>query len=75
MVDSIERETTITSFGMIRPNSDADVAKEACPSLLEWAKYLLEQYTDIESIDDSKLSSEKDQKVPMLSYKITDDEI
>ncbi len=65
----------ITSFEIIRPNSDADVCKEACPSLLEWANYLLEPYADIESKDDSKVNSDINQKGPMLSYKITDDEI
>ncbi len=52
---------------MICPNSDADVCKEACPSLLEQANYLLEPYADIESKDDSKLNSDIDQKGPMLS--------
>jgi hypothetical protein len=75
LIDSIEVETEITSFEMIRPNSDADVCKEACPSLLEWANYLLEPYADIESKDDSKVNSDNKQKGPMLSYKITDDEI
>ncbi len=60
---------------MICPNSDADVCKEARPSLLEWANNLLEPYADIESKDDSKVNSDIDQKGPMLSYKITDDEI
>ena len=60
---------------MIRPNSDADVCKEACPSLLEWANYLLDPCADIESKDDSKVNSDNNQKGPMLSYKITDDEI
>ncbi len=47
---------------MICPNSDADVCKEACPSLLEWANYLLEPYADIESKNDSKVKSDTDQK-------------
>ena len=75
LIDSIEVETKITSFEMICPNSDADVCKEACPSLLEWANYLLEPYADIESKDDSEVNSDNNQKGPMLSYIITDDEI
>ncbi len=75
LIDGIGVETKITSFEMIRPNSDADVYKEACPSLLEWANYLLEPYADIESKDDSKVNSDINQKGPTLSYKITDDEI
>jgi hypothetical protein len=75
LINSIEVETKITSFEMICPNFDADVCKEACPSLLEWANYLLEPYADIESKDDSKVNNDNDQKEPMLSYKITDDEI
>jgi hypothetical protein len=58
---------------MICPNSDADVVKEVCPSLPEWANYLLEPYADIESKDDSKQNSDNNQRGPMLSYKITDD--
>ena len=65
----------ITSFDMIRPNSDADISKEACLSLLEWANYLLEPYADIDNNDDSKLNNVNDLKRPMLSYKITNDEI
>jgi hypothetical protein len=42
MMDSIDHETKITRFDMIRPNSDADVAKKVCPSLFDWANYLLE---------------------------------
>ncbi len=60
---------------MIRSNSDADVCKEACPSLLKWVNYLLEPYADIESKDDSKVNSDNNQKGPMLSYKIIDNEI
>ena len=60
---------------MICPNSDADLVKKVCPSLLEWAYYLLEPYADIESKDKSKLKSDNDQRGPMLSYKITDDAI
>jgi hypothetical protein len=69
LIDSIEVETKITSFEMIPPNFDADVCKEACPSLLEWANYLLEPYADIESKNDSKVNSDNNQKGPMLSYK------
>ena len=43
MMDSIDHETKITRFDMIRPNSDADVAKNVCLSLFDWANYLLEQ--------------------------------
>ncbi len=75
LINGIGVKTKITSFEMICPNSDADVCKEACPSLLEWENYLLEPYADIESKDDSKVKSDIDQKGPMLSYKITDDEI
>jgi hypothetical protein len=70
MINSIAVETKITSFDMIRPNSDADVAKEACPSLLEWANYLLEPYADIDNNDDSKLNNDNNLKGPMQSYKI-----
>jgi hypothetical protein len=75
LIDGIGVKIKITSFEMVRPNFDADVCKEACPSLLEWANYLLEQYADVESKDDSKVNIDLDQKGPMLSYKITDDEI
>jgi hypothetical protein len=54
---------------MIRPNSDADVCKEACPSLLVWANYLLEPYADIESKDDSKVNSDNNQKGPICHTK------
>ncbi len=75
MIDSLDEEEKITSFDMIHPNSDADVSKEACPSLLEWANYLLEPYADIDNNDDSKLNNDNNLKGPMQSYKITDDEI
>ncbi len=75
LIDSIEVETKITSFEMICPSSDADVCIEACPSLLEWANYLLEPYADIESKDDSEVNSDNNQKGPILTYKISDDEI
>ena len=41
MVDAIGSETKISEFNMIRPNTDADVAKQVCPSLLQWADYVL----------------------------------
>jgi hypothetical protein len=75
MIDSIGNETKIKSFDMIRPNSDADVSQEACLSLLEWANYLLEPNAGIDKNDDSKLDNDNDLKRPMMSYKITDDEI
>jgi hypothetical protein len=75
MINSLDVEEKITSFDMIRPNSDADVSKEACPSLLEWANYLLEPYADIDNNDDSNLNNDNNLKGPMQSYKITDDEI
>ena len=40
MIDSFGKETNITSFDIIQPNSDADVSQQACLSLLEWANYL-----------------------------------
>jgi hypothetical protein len=58
---------------MICPNSDADVVKEVCTSLLEWANNLFEPYADIESKDDSKQNSDNNQRGSMLSYNITDD--
>jgi hypothetical protein len=60
---------------MIHPNADADVSQDACLSLLEWANYLLEPHAGIDKNDDSKLDNDKDLKRPMMSYKITDDEI
>ena len=75
MIDSNGKETNITSFDMIRHNSDTDVAGEACLSLLEWANYLLEPNAGIDKNDDSQLDNDNDLKRPMLSYKITDDEI
>ncbi len=72
-MDEIGVGTKITSFHMICPNSDADFVKEVCPSLLEWANYLLEPYADFGSKDESKLKSDNDHGGPMLSYKITDD--
>jgi hypothetical protein len=73
LINEIGVETKIRGFDMIRPNSDADLVKKVCPSLLEWANYLLEPYADIESKDNSKLKSDNDQRGPMLSYKTTDD--
>jgi len=75
MIDGVGRETQIKSFDVIRPNADADVSKDACLSLLEWANYLLEPHAGIDKNDDSKLDDDKDLKRPMMSYKITDDEI
>ena len=75
MIDSEGKETNITSFDMIRHNSDTDVAGEACLSLLEWTNYLLEPNAGIDKNDDRQLNNDNDQKRPMLSYKITDDEI
>ena len=75
MIDSFGEKTNITNFDMIRSNSDADVSQQACLSLLEWANYLLEPYAGIDNNDDSKLHNDNDQKGPMMSYKITDDEI
>jgi hypothetical protein len=72
LIDEIESVTKITAFDMICPNSDADLVKKVCLSLLEWANYLLESYADIESKDDSKLKSDNNQRGPMLSYKMTD---
>jgi hypothetical protein len=46
-----------------------------CPSLLEWANYLMEPYEDIENKDKSKLKSDNYQSGPMQSYNITDDAI
>jgi hypothetical protein len=75
IINSIGTEVNITSFDMIRPNSDADISKEACLSLLEWANYLLKPYADIDNNDDSKLNNVNNLKGLMMSYKITDDEI
>ena len=75
MINDVGRETQIKSFDMIRPNADADVSKDACLSLLEWANYLLEPHAGIDKNDDSKLDDDKHLKRPMMSYKITDDEI
>jgi hypothetical protein len=44
-----------------------------CPSLLEWANYLLEPYEDIENKDKSAIKSDNYQSGPMQSYNITDD--
>jgi hypothetical protein len=60
---------------MIRPTAAGDVSQHACLSLLEWAYYLLEPHAGIDKNDDSKLDNDKDLKRPMISYKITDDEI
>ena len=75
MIDSNGTKTHIKSFDMIHPNADADVSKDACLSILEWADYLLEPHAGIDKNDDSKHDSDKDLKRPMMSYKITDDEI
>jgi hypothetical protein len=56
MIDSTGKETNITSFDMIRHNSDTDVAGHACLSLLEWAKYL---FKDGELIGFIKVTDEK----------------
>jgi hypothetical protein len=75
MINSLDVEEKNTSFDMIRPNSDADVSKEACQSLLEWANYLLEPYAVIDNNDDSELNNANNLKGPVQSYKLTDDEI
>ena len=75
MIDGVGRKTQIKSFDMIRPNADADVYKDACLSLLEWANNLLKPHAGIYKNDDSKFDDDKDLKRPMMSYKITDDEI
>jgi hypothetical protein len=41
MIDGLGDETKVTSFDMFRPNCDDDLVKKVCPSLLEWANYLL----------------------------------
>ena len=61
MMDSIDHETKITRLDMIRPNSDADVAKKVCTSLFDWANYLLE-LPDVEGKNESKVNSDNDQK-------------
>jgi hypothetical protein len=58
MIDGLGDETKITSFDMFCPNHDDDLVKKVCPSLLEWANYLLEPYEDIENKDKSKLKSD-----------------
>ncbi len=67
MIDRLGDETNITSFDMFRPNRDDDLVKKVCPSLLEWANYLLEPYEDIENKDKSKLKSDNYQSRPMQS--------
>jgi len=74
MIDDNGTETHIKNFDMIHPNTDAGVSKHACLSLFAWANYLLEPYAGIDKNDDS-LNSDNDLKRPMMSYKITDDEI
>jgi hypothetical protein len=49
MIDGLGDETKITSFDMFCPNYHYDLVKKVCPSLLEWANYLLEPYEDIEN--------------------------
>jgi hypothetical protein len=70
MIDGSGKDTQIKSFYMIRPNADADVSQDACLSLFEWANYLLEPNAGTDKND-----NDKDLKRPMMSYKITDDEI
>ena len=55
MIDSMGKETNITSFDMIHHNSDPDVAGQACLSLLEWAKYLLEPNAELDNDNDLKM--------------------
>ena len=70
LINGSGKETQIKSFDMIRPNADADVSQDACLSLFEWANYLLEPNAGLDKID-----NDNDLKRPMMSYKITDDEI
>jgi hypothetical protein len=70
MIDGSGKVTQIKSFDMIHPNADADVSQDACLSLFEWANYLLEPNVGIDKND-----NDTDLKRPMMSYKITDDEI
>jgi hypothetical protein len=67
LVDAIGIETKISEFNMIRPNTDADVAKQVCPSLLQWADYVLKPHDDIDTKDDNKLNIDKGQMGPMMS--------
>ncbi len=60
---------------MFCPNCDDDLVKKVCPSLLEWANYLLGPYEDIVNKDKTKLKSDNYQSGPMQSYNITDDAI
>jgi hypothetical protein len=46
-----------------------------CPSLLEWANYLLEPYEDIENKHKSEHKSDNYQSGLMQSYNITDDAV
>ncbi len=48
MIDGSGTKTHIKSFDMIHPNADADVFKDACLSLLEWANYLLEPHAGLD---------------------------
>jgi hypothetical protein len=75
MIDELGDETKITSFDMFCPDCDDDLVKKVCPSLLEWANYLLEPYEDIENKEKSKFKSDNYQSGPMQSYNITDDAI
>ena len=75
MIDGVGQETNIKSFDMIRPTAAADVSQHACLSLLEWAYYLLEPHEGVDKNDDRILNNDKNLKRPMISYRITDDEI
>ncbi len=75
MIDGLGDETKITNFDMFHPNRDDDLVNKVCPSLLEWANYLLEPYEDLENKDRSKLKSDNYQSRPMQSYNITGDAI
>ena len=52
---------------MIRPNTDADVAKQVCPSLLQWEDYVMNPHDNVDTKNDNKLNIDNGQMGPMMS--------
>ena len=62
-------ETKVLSFACFRPNKKLMSCPDVCPSLIEWAEYLLAPA--IETNDQKKDRQQKLGEKPMKSYSMT----
>jgi hypothetical protein len=53
---------------MIRPNTDADVAKQVCPSLLQWEDYVMNPHDNVDTKNDNKLYEEIEQELDAKNF-------